>query len=148
MTQLWENSMADHIQGKGDDTPDTSDDEGSKGDSDSKDSGDEAKKADGKSGDDGDSPDSKPDTKPKSDDGDESGGEAKDDDKDDTPTSDSKKTPQGVAGEGDKVSKTQKGISNTATMHSTDQANNPEQSKKPEGAPDSAKLPGPIDPKR
>ena len=38
----------------------------------------------------------------------------------------------------------QEGLSNTDTKHSTDIANNPEKSKKGEGAPETAKLKGTI----
>lgn len=61
-----------------------------------------------------------------------------------------KRTPQGAAGDEDKLSnnKTQKGLSNAPTMHSTDQMKNPESSKKGEGAPDTAKVSSPVDPQR
>jgi len=42
----------------------------------------------------------------------------------------------------------QAGLSNTPTRHSTDVGNEPEQSKKSEGGPESAKAVGTIDPKR
>ena len=42
----------------------------------------------------------------------------------------------------------QAGLSNTDTKHSTDPANDPEKSKKSEGAPETAKLQGTVDPGR
>jgi len=42
----------------------------------------------------------------------------------------------------------QEGLSNTDTKHSTDITNNPEKSRKGEGSPETAKLKGPVDPKR
>lgn len=56
--------------------------------------------------------------------------------------------PQGEAGDERKIRSDQRGLSNAPTMHSTDQMANPEQSKKPEGTPDSAKYPGTINPQR
>ncbi|PBP23317.1 hypothetical protein BUE80_DR005866 [Diplocarpon rosae] len=51
---------------------------------------------------------------------------------------------------GDKNSQTskQEGLTNTDTKHSTDITNNPEKSKKGEGAPETAKVKGTVDPKR
>ncbi|KAK6584878.1 hypothetical protein PZA11_003102 [Diplocarpon coronariae] len=51
---------------------------------------------------------------------------------------------------GDKNSQTskQEGLTNTDTKHSTDITNDPEKSKKGEGAPDTAKVKGTVDPKR
>lgn len=42
----------------------------------------------------------------------------------------------------------QEGLSNTDTKHSTDITNDPDKSKKGEGAPETAKLKGTIDPGR
>jgi len=42
----------------------------------------------------------------------------------------------------------QKGLSNTPTRHSTAIHEDPEKSKKGEGVPETAKLMGPVDPKR
>lgn len=58
------------------------------------------------------------------------------------------RTPQGHAGDESQIRDYQRGISNAPTMHSTDQMANPNQSKKPEGVPDTAKLPGVVDPAR
>ena len=42
----------------------------------------------------------------------------------------------------------QEGLSNTDTKHSTDIANDPDKSKKGEGAPETAKSKGTVDPTR
>lgn len=46
------------------------------------------------------------------------------------------------------TSQKQQGLSNTNTKHSTDPGNNPEISKKGEGAPETAKMQGTVDPNR
>lgn len=51
-------------------------------------------------------------------------------------------------GTGASQSSKQEGLSNTDTKHSTDITNNPDKSSKGEGAPETAKLKGTVDPKR
>lgn len=58
------------------------------------------------------------------------------------------RTRQGTGGDESMIMNSQKGLSNAPTMHSTDQMKNPDQSKKSEGLPDSAKYPGTVDPYR
>jgi len=57
----------------------------------------------------------------------------------------SAKAPSGDPGA---IDTKQQGLSTTPTRHSTDIHNNPEKSKKGEGAPETAKLMGPVDPNR
>lgn len=52
------------------------------------------------------------------------------------------------AGNQNTMSGKQDGLSNTDTKHSIDITKNPEESKKSEGAPETAKVKGPVEPFR